>query len=117
MNKEVLDIKDVMQRVQDDKELLLELLDIFEGFYPEKRVLLDELVEKKNFDQIKDIVHSIKGAAGNISAKAMHISCQEIEKLAQNKDLDGITAALTNLDKQFDDLKVCIASVKKEFQG
>ena len=41
MSEEILDLKEVMERVQDDKELLLELFDIFITDYSEKRKLLE----------------------------------------------------------------------------
>jgi len=116
MNKEALDVEDVLIRVQDDKELLIELLDIFEGFYPEKRELLDTLIKEGNLSEFKDVVHSIKGAAGNISAKALHDSCLKLEKMALEKDIESITKTLPDLDVQFQELQECIAEVKKDFQ-
>jgi len=115
MNNDAIDIKDVMERVQDDKELLLELLDIFEQDYREKRVLLDELIAKKNVDEIRDISHSIKGATGNISAKRMHECCAQIEKLAEAKDMDKVIALMPTLDEEFRQLKVHIEEIKKDY--
>ena len=91
MSHEIIDINDVLERVQDDRELFLELLDIFEEDFAEKRKMLSDFVSKHDFQEIKDVIHSIKGASGNISAKAMHASCAEIEKLAEAKDIEKLS--------------------------
>ena len=51
MKKNAIDLEDVLERVQDDWELLLELLDIFEQDYAVKRPALGQLVQQKNFDK------------------------------------------------------------------
>ena len=65
MSDEVLDLNEFLERVQDDKELLLELLDIFSDDYQKKRVQLEEAVNKNDSEQIKSVAHSLKGASGN----------------------------------------------------
>ena len=106
MEEKVLDLEDVLERVQDDRALLLELFDIFEKDYIEKRQRLNELVKESNLTEIRDVSHSMKGAAGNISAKALFSSCARIEQLADKKDLNSIKPILSMLDKQFADLIV-----------
>ena len=115
MCQEVIDVKDVLERVQDDQELFLELLDIFEGDFVEKRVSFSRFIEQENYEEIKDLVHSIKGATGNISAKAMHASCIKIEQLAEAKDLEALKQAIIVLDQQFIDLQARSKEIKQEF--
>ena len=117
MSEEVLDIADVMERVQDDKELLLELLDIFEEDYLEKRESLTKYLENKDLLQIKDVAHSMKGAAGNISAKAIFQTCSQMEEMAEGNQFDQIVEMITTLDQQFTDLKNCISEIKKQFSS
>ncbi len=117
MNKEVLDIKDVLERVQDDRELLLELFDIFEEDFQEKRKNLSQHLAMGNFDSIRDLAHSMKGAAGNISAKALYASCSTIEQLAHDRGLDGIKSKMKDLDRQFIELQACIRDIKVEFKS
>ena len=112
MDKNVLDLKDVLERVQDDRELLMELLDIFVEDYAEKRELLNKLIEENNAEEVRNIAHSIKGAAGNISAKAIHVTCAKMELLAEGNDLEPVKGLLGQLDKQFVDLQGCIKELK-----
>ena len=114
MEKDVIDMKDVMERVQDDRGLLMELLEIFETDFLEKRALFDELIKEGEFDRIKDIAHSLKGATGNISAKIMHASCERLERLAGAKDAASIQELIALLDEQFLELQSYIDRLKKE---
>lgn len=112
MDNNTLDLKDVLERVQDDWELLMELLDIFSEDYTEKREVLNELIKENNFEEVRNIAHSIKGAAGNISAKTMHATSERIERLAEEENLTTVKELLAELDKQFVQLQGCIKELK-----
>lgn len=112
MDKHILDLKDVLERVQDDRELLMELLDIFVEDYTEKRGILDTLIKENDAEEVRNIAHSIKGAAGNISAKAIHATCENMERLAEGNNLAAVKGLLGSLDKQFVDLQGCIKELK-----
>jgi HPt (histidine-containing phosphotransfer) domain-containing protein len=115
MGEDAIDIQDVMERVQDDWELFLELLDIFVQDYSEKKALLNQAINEKNSEEIRDLIHSIKGATGNISARAMHQTCIRIERLADEKKLEQVPELLTLLDQQFSDLQRHIIKIKADY--
>ena len=112
---EVIDLKDVLERVQDDRELLLELLDIYQEDFVGKKRALGEAVNGKDFSKIKELAHSLKGASGNISARGMHANLLKIEQMAGQNDLSQVNGILTELDRQFAQLKVYAAHLKKEW--
>ena len=116
MSTEPIDLKEVLERVQDDKDLLLELFDIFQEDYKVKRKTIDELVEKKDFEQLKAIAHSLKGASGNISAKKVHAIFIQLEQMAKNKDLSQAKDLLSNLDKEYTALGAHIVQLKQSFK-
>ncbi len=114
MDEAVIDIEEFLERVQEDKELLFELLEIFTEDFGEKRELLSTAVAGKDYEQIRGIAHSIKGASGNISAKVLRTICVTLEDMGKNNNLDGIEDLLVNLDKSFEHLTARIEEVKKE---
>jgi len=116
MSDNIIDLPEFLERVQDDKELLLELLDIFVNDYQEKRKLLQGAVENKDVEVIKSISHSLKGASGNISAKSLRESFLKMEEMGKNNDLMGIEDVLTGMDQQFGELTGRISSLKTELQ-
>ena len=117
MSEQIIDLEDALERVQDDKELLAELFDIFEEDYKGKRVALKELVQQKDMEKIKDIVHSIKGAAGNISAKDMHCLCSDLEKMAEEKKVDEVVLKIGGLDEKFTNLQKRMDEIREEFRA
>ncbi len=116
MNQDVMDLPEVLERVQNDHDLLLELVDIFLKDCPEKIKALNEAVQTKNFETLKEVSHSLKGASGNLSAKKIYETCLTIEQKTKNHNLDGIEEILMKLDRQINDLKVFYGQLKVEFK-
>ncbi len=115
MSEEIIDLKDVLDRVQDDKELLLELFDIFKEDFVKKRQALGEAVAAGDIVKIKELAHSLKGSSGNISAKPMHASCFQLEQLAKSNTTTGMQDVLKNIDTQFEQVKVFTVQLKEEW--
>ncbi len=114
---EIIDLPDVLERVQDDKELLLELLDIFQEDFVNKRKALGEAITSSNIVKIKEVAHSMKGSSGNISAKPMHAACLQLEQLAKSNTTAGMEDLVKTIDVQFEQVKVFAAKLKKEWGG
>jgi HPt (histidine-containing phosphotransfer) domain-containing protein len=112
---DIIDLKDFMERVQDDKELLVELLDIFQEDFVGKRAAMGEAVKSNDVTKVKEVAHSLKGASGNISAKEMHANFLKIEQSAKNGDLSQIPPILQSIDGQFEQIKAFAVKVKKDF--
>jgi HPt (histidine-containing phosphotransfer) domain-containing protein len=115
MNKDILDFNEFMNRVQDDKELFLELLDIFVNDFHKKRAELDKAIAGKDAMAIEHIAHFLKGSCGNISAKALRNVFVVLEEKAKRGDVEDLQAHLPEVDKQFEALAVCIGEARKEF--
>ena len=114
MNDNPIDLTEFLERVQDDKDLLLELLDIFQEDYQEKRRGLGDAAAKKDLEGIKTIAHSLKGASGNISARGIHTCCLKIEQAAKAGDAN-ISEQLILLDQCFSEVQGHIERIKKDF--
>jgi len=112
MKEPAIDLADVLERVQDDQELLMELFEIFLDDFVQKRKQFDDLLRENNAEKIRDLAHSVKGASGNISAKAIYGTCLRMEKNSENGDLSGIPQDLKELDLQFADFKDFVGQIK-----
>jgi len=117
MSEQVLDLDEFMERVQDDKELLFELLDIFVQDFQVKREQIKEAVEKSDFEVIRSVAHSLKGASGNISAKLMRETFFDLEELGKNNDLTGTDELLSTMNQQFEALNERINQLKEEMKN
>ena len=116
MNDDVLDLQEFLDRVQDDKDLLLELLDIFSEDYQVKRKGLDLAVSQKNYEDLRGIAHSLKGATGNISAKSLRMLFMKLEEMGKNNTVDGAAPILIHVDEEFKKFQERVSIVKKELQ-
>ncbi len=116
MSDNILDLPEFMERVQDDKELLLELLDIFSADFEEKRVALKEAVAQSDFEAIRQIAHSLKGASGNISAKLLREVFLKMETNGKEETLEGLDGLLQNMDEAYAALQERMTAVKAELQ-
>jgi len=115
MAEDIIDLKDVLERVQDDKELLLELLDIFQEDFIAKRQMLREAVAQKDFIKIKEVAHSMKGASGNISAKRMYETCLKLEQIAKDKNPANMEGLLKDIEGQFEEIKINAVKLRQQF--
>lgn len=117
MQQDVIDLNDVMDRVQDDKELLIELLDIFQEDYQIKRRQIRDAIESGQTEKVRDLAHSIKGASGNISARKMFACAEKIERLSSQGDIKEAAHLADDLDGYFEELQSCIEEIKKELNA
>ncbi len=115
MSDEIIDMPEVLERIQDDKAFLVELLDIYQEDFLKKRAALKEAVEAKDLPKIRETAHSMKGSSGNISAKRIFASCLAMERCAKENDVAGIADLAKVIDVQFAELQRFAAELKKEF--
>lgn len=115
MDKIVLDVDEFMERVQDDKDLLVELLDIFAEDFSLKRAVIDEAVSLEDFELIKSVAHSLKGASGNISAKSLREYIIKIEEMGKLKDVTQAPEILAGLDKAYELFLQNVKELKEKF--
>ena len=114
MNEEIIDLKDVLKRVQGDKELLADLFDIYQEDFVIKRQALGDAIAAHDIAKIKEVTHSIKGSSGNISAKPLYAACLKLEILAKEGKTDGMQEEASAIDGYFEEIKVFAARFKKD---
>jgi HPt (histidine-containing phosphotransfer) domain-containing protein len=117
MSEEIIDLKDVLERVQDDKELLAELFDIYQDDFVIKRKALGEAIVAKDITRIKEVAHSMKGSSGNISAKPLYAACLKLEMLAKEGKTDGMQEVAVAIDGYFEEIKIFAVKFKKDLAG
>ncbi len=109
-----IDLKEVLERVQNDKELLKELLDIFLQDCPQKVKAIKEAYQAKNMTQLKDAAHSMKGASGNISAKQLYALFSALDQKGRNDDFSGVDVLIADLDRELKVLEEYSHKLKQE---
>lgn len=110
----ILDFDEFMNRVQNDKELFIELLDIFVQDFQIKRVELEEAVKNSNAETVEHVAHFLKGSCGNISAKSLRGVFTELEEKGKANDFEDIKKYLDDIDQKFETLAIRIGEIRQE---
>ncbi|VUD59627.1 Signal transduction histidine-protein kinase BarA [Thalassocella blandensis] len=80
-----------LSRVRGKPDRLLKLLDLFLADMPDRIGGLQNALVDKEFQLIAESAHAIKGVAANIAAIALMEDASEIEKIARDKGVSGLT--------------------------
>jgi HPt (histidine-containing phosphotransfer) domain-containing protein len=96
----ILNIADLLARVDDDRELLRELFSIFEGLYPTHCDRLKEGVHAQDPRKVEIESHTLKGMLVNLSAERAANVALQIEQLARGKQLDGVPELFTTFESE-----------------
>jgi len=116
MSKEALNLEEFMDRVQDDKELFFELLDIFVDDFQVKRKELEDAIAKEDSEAVEHVAHFLKGSCGNISAESLRAFFSDLEEKGKANDLEGAKESMNGLGLQFDELVKYIGELRERLQ-
>ncbi|MDP8264971.1 MAG: Hpt domain-containing protein [Candidatus Aceula lacicola] len=112
MSEYIIDLDDVLERIQGDKELLVELVEIFLDDCPSKIDDIKECFKVNNFDQLAEVAHSAKGAAANIGAKKLWKTFLVTEEAAKSATAEQSEELVKRIDQEFDELKQYFPELK-----
>lgn len=72
-----------------DKEIVVEIIDIFLAEYPDRIKAISESIETVDYDNLKFNSHSIKGVIANFVAPDVEQQAKELEMMGSEKNMDG----------------------------
>lgn len=104
MGGEALDVDDFMARVQNDKDLFFELLDIFINDYYKKRKELEKAIRDSDYESVEHVAHFLMGSCGNISAGSLRTIFHDLEQKGKDKNIEGTEKYLVEIDQNFETL-------------
>jgi len=114
MKDNIIDIDEALERVENDADLLIELVEVFLDDCPSKMEALKEATKNSDYSKIKDLAHSLKGAAGNISAKNIREIVIKIENFAKDGNGAPINDCIVELEAKLDELKSYCGQLRKK---
>ena len=110
----VLDQSELMLRVEGDKDMLKELIDIFVSESVSILGQLDEAVQSKNSGALQSTAHKLKGSLGVFGARAATGAAAELEQIGKSGDLASARATLDRLKREVSCLEDALSSLKQE---
>lgn len=113
---EVLHLHEFLERIQNDRALLWELLDIFVEDFRQKRGQLHEAAQNSDATQVRKLAHALKGSSANISAHQLAAVLSELERMGKNNALAGADKLLADMDTKFEALLARISRLREELK-
>ena len=91
----VLDIAELLNRVDNDEELVSELFSIFKSVFPSHLQRLSDAVANETPKQVEAESHTLKGMLLNLSAARAAAIAADLETMGREGKIAGMKEALT----------------------
>ena len=91
------DVGQLLDRIDDDRAFLAELIEIFRREYPGNLDAAQTAVSAQNPAGLQRSAHALKGALGNLSAISASAIAAELESMGRSLNLTGAQATLNRL--------------------
>lgn len=95
------DLDSALDRTGGDESFLRELLHIYEEEFQAKTEEIKKAWHAKNFQTVREISHSLKGASANLSLISLEKLFWELEQASKTKDEKKIEKIITVLDQEY----------------
>ncbi len=109
-----IDLEQAMSQLDDDRELLLEVIDVFMDTTPQLLQNLRSAASAADAHELKEAAHNLKGAASNICAEPVRKIAQSLEEMGGTGVLQNTESILADLEHQFEKLQEFTANLKSE---
>lgn len=113
----ILDIADLLTRVDDDHELLVELFFIFKSVFPAHLQSLAEAINVGNVKEVQTESHTLKGMLLNLAAPRASAVASRLEEMSREKQLGGMKEALAAFQVEVDllvtQMEACVNGLQR----
>ena len=96
----VFDKTAMLKRILFDEQMMQTVIESFNNNIGDTQHKLEQSIAMEQYADIQLYAHSIKGAAGNVSAPTVVAIAESIDKAAANKDLESIQKLFLDLDRE-----------------
>jgi len=86
METELLNMVKLFERMEDDRELIREVFEVFVEEAPGRRVKFEAALAGADQTAMIMLAHSLKGASGTLMAEPLQKACYELEHAARTGD-------------------------------
>jgi HPt (histidine-containing phosphotransfer) domain-containing protein len=110
---QTLDVKEALRRLNGNQAIFFKLLKRFIEINSDIEEKTTQLVNSGNSEEIFIFFHSIKGGAGNLSAKNLYEKSTVLESFARSGDFESIKKELPSFYDIYKQLKIAVADLEK----
>jgi CheY-like chemotaxis protein/HPt (histidine-containing phosphotransfer) domain-containing protein len=110
---EIFDEAEALDRLDGDRDMLMELLELFEEHCDRMIANVREALGARDCDLLSKAAHTLKGTFGNISAKAAQEAAFRAETAAKDGDILAAGKAVETLLAEVDRLRTRLLNVRE----
>ena len=109
-------ISELLERVENDRELLHELVSIFKTEFPRQIEDLRDAVARQDIARVVTLSHALKGMLTNLAVNGAAKGAFALEKLARQGDAASLPQAFTEFERQVQgllpEMEACLAEAR-----
>ena len=110
----LLNKKELLEKVFWDKELLNQIIDMFLEMFPEMMASIEECIKNGDADSLVRAAHSFKGSVGNFSRDGAFEQAVELERLGKSQDMEHAPQVFQTMQKEVNHLVHALEELRLE---
>jgi HPt (histidine-containing phosphotransfer) domain-containing protein len=114
----LLDVKGVLERLEGDRELFEELVQLFADECPKSMAEIRAALDMADFVLLQRLAHTLKGSSASMGAMSVHHMALDLEMSARARDLpksrDLVEDLQNEIGRLMPELKAIFRSVANE---
>lgn len=114
ISRDVIDVSEALERMDGDKELLGELVELFLEESPSMLAAIKGAVAQHDTKALEYSAHTLKGSVGNFGAKNVYEAAFVLEQAGRAESLSGTEVAFATLEKALQELEPILSSLRME---
>lgn len=115
MAKNFIDLEELLERTENDRELMRDLLTIFKEEFPQRLQSLREAIGSLNATHVVMEAHALKGMLSNLAAVEAAATAAELERLGRNNETSKFLESFSRFEAVAKELsrqvETCMAEV------
>jgi HPt (histidine-containing phosphotransfer) domain-containing protein len=117
MAKNFIDLEELLERTENDRELMRELLSIFKEEFPQRHQALREAVKSLNATQVVMEAHALKGMLSNLAAVEAATAVAEMEDLGRKNETSKFLESFSRFEAIAKELSRQVEACMAEVSG
>ena len=117
MPNAIIDLAELLARVENDRGLMRELLLIFKDEFPGHLQALRDAVDSMDGDRVTAEAHTLKGMLSNLAATSAADAAARLEQLGQNREISKFQEACSTFESVSKDLLLQLDACMAEVHG
>ncbi|MDZ7261464.1 MAG: response regulator [candidate division KSB1 bacterium] len=109
-----IDLETALSRFDGDREFLMEMVEEFLHYAPEQLQTVAAALEKGDIKVVEREAHSLKGAAGNLSAQKLASLALQLEKSAHDGNLKETPSLIQKIQTELSHLNQYMSTINQK---